>query len=100
MGAVYLGVDEDTGRRAAIKVLAQSLATDANFRRRFGTEIETLKKLKHPNIVELFGFGEQEGHLFYAMEMVDGSTLQGELQSGHRFDWQEVARIGVETCKH
>jgi serine/threonine protein kinase len=99
MGAVYFGVDETNGQRAAIKVLSQSLAMDRNFRRRFGAEIETLKKLKHPNIVELLGYGEQEGFLFYVMEMVEGRTLQGELQAGHCFDWQQTARIGVEICQ-
>jgi len=84
---------------AAIKVLSPSLAADESFRLRFGTEIETLKKLKHPNIVQLLGFGEQEGHLFYAMDYVDGRTLQDELKSGRRFAWREVARVGVECCQ-
>ena len=99
MGSVYLGVAEQSGQRAAIKVLSPSLAADESFRLRFGTEIETLKKLQHPNIVQLLGFGEQEGHLFYAMDYVDGRTLQDELKSGRRFAWREVARVGVECCQ-
>ena len=63
------------------------------------TEIETLKKLKHPNIVQLLGFGEQDGQLFYAMEMVEGRSLQQELHSGRHFEWREVARIGVQICQ-
>lgn len=98
MGSVYLGVDEDSGQQAAVKVLSPSLANDESFRLRFGTEIETLKKITHPNIVQLLGFGEQEGHLFYAMEYIDGQTLQDELKLGRCFDWHEVARIGVECC--
>ena len=82
MGTVFLGVDETTGERAAVKVLSPALGADANFRERFGTEIETLKKLQHPNIVQLLGFGEQDGQLFYAMEMVDGQSLQQELHGG------------------
>jgi serine/threonine protein kinase len=99
MGTVFLGVDETTGERAAVKVLSPALGGDVNFRERFGTEIETLKKLKHPHIVQLLGFGEQDGQLFYAMEMVEGRTLQQELHSGRRFEWREVARIGVQICQ-
>ena len=99
MGAVFLGTDETTGERAAVKVLSPGLGADANFRERFGTEIETLKKLRHPNIVQLLGFGEQDGQLFYAMEMVDGQSLQEELRSGRRFEWREVAQLGVQICQ-
>ncbi len=99
MGSVFLGVDEQTGERAAVKVLAPALAADANFRERFGAEIETLKKLRHPHIVQLLGFGEQDGQLFYAMEMIEGRTLQQELHAGRRFAWREVARIGVQVCQ-
>ncbi len=99
MGSVFLGVDEECGREAAVKVLAPGLASEPNFRARFAAEVETLKKLTHPNIVQLLGFGEQDGNLFYAMEYVPGRTLQGELQSGRNFAWRDVARLGVEICQ-
>jgi serine/threonine-protein kinase len=99
MGTVYEGVHRDTGEAAAVKLLSAALAQEEGFRGRFEAEIETLRKLNHPNIVRLFGFGEQDGHLFYAMELVDGSSLEEELRRGRRFDWREVARIGVETCR-
>ncbi|MBC8351806.1 MAG: serine/threonine protein kinase [Planctomycetes bacterium] len=99
MGTVYEGIHEETGQRAAIKALPAGLADDGNFRERFIGEIETLKQLKHPNIVELFGDGEQDGLLFYAMELVEGQTLQEELQAKHEFAWPEVLRIGIEICQ-
>lgn len=99
MGAVYEGVNVDTGERAAIKVLSSGLAREPDFRQRFETEIETLKKLNHPNIVRLFGFGEQDDMLFYAMELVEGASLEEELQRGRRFDWREVTCIGIEICR-
>lgn len=99
MGTVYEGVHDETGQRAAIKALPLNLAEDGNFRERFMSEIETLKQLKHPNIVQLFGDGEQDGQLFYAMELVEGQTLQDELQAKHAFEWPEVLRIGVEVCQ-
>ena len=99
MGAVYRAVDEETDEPAAVKILSASMSKHVDFRHRFEAEIETLKKLRHPNIVRLFGFGEQDGLLFYAMELVDGSSLEQELQRGRLFTWRETAQIGVETCR-
>lgn len=99
MGSVYAGVNEETGERAAIKVLAAHLVDDENFVERFKIEVETLKKLLHPNIVQLFAYGEEDGNLFYVMELVEGRSLQDELQAGRRFTWREVARIGIDIAK-
>jgi serine/threonine protein kinase len=99
MGTVYEAFNLETGERAAVKILAAPLARGEDFRERFEAEIETLKKLNHPNIVRLFGFGEQGQYRFYAMELVDGDSLEQELARGRRFDWREVARIGIDTCR-
>jgi eukaryotic-like serine/threonine-protein kinase len=99
MGAVYEGTNVETDELAAVKVLSAALATEPDFRQRFAVEIETLRKLYHPNIVQLFGFGEQDGVLFYAMELVDGSSLEEELRRGRVFTWREVAEIGIQTCR-
>ena len=99
MGTVYEGVNTETDEPAAVKVLAAALAEKEGFRQRFETEIETLRKLRHPNIVRLFGFGEHQGVLFYGMELVDGRSLEEELLSGRRFEWRQVAEIGIEVCR-
>lgn len=98
MGAVYIG-ETEKGERAAIKVLSPALSDEPGFRDRFQGEVETLKRLLHPNIVQLYGFGEDDGHLFYSMELVEGRSLQEELSSGRRFHWREVAKIGIEVAK-
>jgi serine/threonine protein kinase len=95
MGAVYVGLNEATGERAAVKVLSGHLADDEAFRERFKIEVETLKRLSHPNIVQLSGYGEDDGHLFYVMELVKGKSLHDELAAGRRFTWREVTRIGI-----
>lgn len=99
MGAVYEAVDTQTGEQAAVKVLSPHLAAEEGFRVRFEAEIESLKKLRHPNIVRLYGYGEQSGTLFYAMELVHGTSLEDELRRGRRFDWREVTRIAIQTCR-
>jgi serine/threonine-protein kinase len=99
MGTVYEGVHRETGEPAALKLLSPALAQEEGFRIRFAAEIETLRKLNHPNIVRLFGFGEQDEQLYYAMELVDGNSLEEELRRGRRFDWREVTQIGIEICR-
>ncbi|HEX5444299.1 MAG TPA: serine/threonine-protein kinase, partial [Pirellulales bacterium] len=75
------------------------MAHEEGFRERFEAEIESLKKLHHPNIVQLFGYGEQDGHLFYGMELVDGRSLEEELQAGRTFDWREVTDLAIQVCR-
>ena len=99
MGTVYEGVHAETGEPAAVKLLAESLVHEPDFRHRFEAEIETLRKLNHPHIVRLFGFGEEGEHLFYAMELVTGSSLEKELGRGRIFSWREVLGIGIELAQ-
>ncbi len=99
MGTVFAATDERTSEWAAVKVLAPGLAGDETFREHFAAEIESLKKLHHPHIVQLYGFGEQDGHLFYAMELVNGSNLEQEIRAGRRFTWRDVTRLGIEICR-
>ena len=99
MGSVYAGVDTETSQPVAVKVLAAAMAAEEGFRGRFEAEIESLKKLRHPNIVRLFGYGEQQGSMFYAMELVEGTSLEEEIRQGRRFDWREVTQIAIKMCK-
>lgn len=99
MGTVFAAHEVSSGEPAAIKVLSAALAAEEGFRERFRAEIETLKKLRHPSIVRLYGWGEQDGHLFYAMELVPGTSLEEELRRGRRFDWRETTEIGIQIAR-
>jgi eukaryotic-like serine/threonine-protein kinase len=98
MGTVYAGFHEQTGQWAAIKVLAENLSADPRFRERFQGEVETLKLLDHPNIVKLTGYGEEDGQLFFVMELVEGLSLEAALLAGQRFTWEQVIDIAVQVC--
>lgn len=98
MGTVYKGRHARSGDLVAIKVIAPSVADQMRFRRRFASEIETLTRLTHPNIVKAIGFGEEQGLLFYSMEFVDGHSLQDHLRQYKRLDWTEVIEIGIEVA--
>jgi serine/threonine-protein kinase len=96
MGSVYEAVDTSTGQRVAIKALSPHLAMADGFRERFEAEIESLKTLRHEGIVRLYGYGEQDGVLFYSMELVEGISLEDELKAGRRFTWREVSTIAIQ----
>lgn len=97
MGTVYAAKDPQTGQEVAIKALSPHLAAAEGFRERFEAEIDSLKTLRHDGIVRLFGYGEQDGMLFYSMELVDGISLEEELRSGRRFNWREVSNIAIQV---
>lgn len=97
MGTVYKGVHAKSSEVVAIKVIASAVADQVRFRRRFEAEIQTLQKLKHPNIVSLKGVGEERGLLFYTMEYVDGQSLHEHLRQHRKLPWEDVVEVGVQT---
>lgn len=95
MGAVYRARDEKTNQVVAVKALLLPLERE---RERFEAEISTLRLLRHENIVKLYGFGQEDGILYYAMEYVDGPSLATLLRRGRRFSWEETVYIGARIC--
>ncbi len=98
MGAVYVGVHERTGEKVAVKLIAAHVADEPRFRRRFDAEVETLKRLRHEGIVRLIGYGEEQGQLFYSMELVEGESLQQRIRRQKKLDWQTTIDIAIEIC--
>jgi serine/threonine-protein kinase len=98
MGIVYEGIHAKTGQPVAIKVIANSLADQERFRRRFAAEVETLKKLQHPHIIQLIGYGEEKGKLFYSMEFVKGESLHHRIKRDGPMQWRDVCRLISEMC--
>jgi serine/threonine protein kinase len=77
MAVVYSGWHEQLERPVALKVLAEHLAGDADFRARFLREARIASKLHHPNLVQTFDITEVEGRPCIVMELVAGGTLEG-----------------------
>lgn len=98
MGTVYEAVDA-AGRPVAVKTLSAYLGDETGLRRRFEAEIETLKGLRHPGIVRLIAFGEDEGVPFFAMELVPGRSLEETLKAGRTFSWQETVTVAGEIAR-
>lgn len=75
-GTVYRAIHPVIGKEVAIKVLDESSLDDTSLERRFVTEARAVNRIKHPNIVDIFGFGElANGQKFYVMELLTGETL-------------------------
>ena len=84
MANVYLAHDTILDRNVAVKVLRGDLASDEKFVRRFQREALSASSLSHPNIVEMYDVGEDDGQYYIVMEYVDGKTLKQVLkQRGH-----------------
>jgi tRNA A-37 threonylcarbamoyl transferase component Bud32 len=88
MAEVYRAHHVSLKREAAIKALSPTLALDADFRRRFEREAQTIATLQHPNIVQVFDFGESNGNFYMAMAFIPGETLAAYLSRCGRVDLQ------------
>lgn len=98
MGSVYRARYTKDDRIVALKVIAFGLAANDGAVARFEREGEILKQLKHENIVRLFAMGTWKQTPFFAMEYVDGESLDRTMARRDRFSWQEVITIGKQLC--
>jgi len=80
MGQVYRANHALLNRQAAIKVMHANLASDATFQARFIQEAKSVAALNHPNIVQIYDFGEQGGRYYLVMELVSGGSVRGLMQ--------------------
>ena len=76
MGVVYKAMDPVLNRTVAVKVMSEGLAQDKLLRERFLREAQAAGSLQHPNLVTIYDFGETDGHLFIAMEFIEGADLE------------------------
>lgn len=100
MGAVYLARYIKNNHRVAIKIMSSAINSNASSSlvARFEREAEILKNLNNPNIVRLFGIGKFKGLRYYAMEVIDGETLEAILLRKGAFSWDETIDLGKQIC--
>jgi len=99
MGTVYRGVYGESGVLVAVKVMAPGLGTtNSNAAQRFEREAAILKHLRHPNIVRLFAIGKVQGTRYYAMEYIEGESLDKVMGRRERMTWEEIISLGQQLC--
>ena len=98
MARVLLGRDEKLDRQVAIKLLGENLAADDDFRKRFMREARMAAKLSHPNVVQIFDVGEEDGVPFLVMEYVEGSNLGDLLKRRRSLPPGDVAPLMAQAA--
>ena len=96
MANVYLARDVILNRLVAVKILRGDLADDEKFVRRFQREAIAASSLNHPNIVELYDVGEDNGKYFIVMEYVEGKTLKSLIKKRGALTLPEVQDIMLQ----
>jgi hypothetical protein len=99
MGAVFSGIDRTNGTRVAIKIIRASTSQELDALRRFLREAGTAARIDHPAVVRMIHVDvSEDGMLFQAQELVEGSTLQSRLRRGHRWAPGLAARLVSVLC--
>ena len=103
MGSVYRAWQRSVGRWVAVKVLHTPPSVDPDlqkgFLQKFQIEIQALARLHDPRIITILQAGENDGRLWFAMELMDGETVEQRLTGHGAFDEEEAARIGIEVAR-
>lgn len=84
MGTVYLGFQPQLEREVALKMLAPQYSADPTMRQRFRAEAKATAALHHRHIVPIYDYGEAQGLLYFAMERVDGQSLDKHIAAARR----------------
>ena len=105
MANVYLAHDTILDRDVAVKILRGDLADDEKFVRRFQREAISASSLSHPNIVEMYDVGEDDGQYYIVMEYVEGKTLKSLVKRRGSLTLTEVIDIMLQltsavACAH
>ena len=98
MGVVYRAIYPKTNKKVAVKILSPGLMAEPKLLSRFEREIKILKRLNHPNIVKYYGGGTENNQRYYAMQFIDGGSLQDVLKQRGRLTWEQAIHVGRQVC--
>lgn len=97
MSDVYKAKDHKLNRLVAVKVLKQEFSENANFVSKFRIEAQAAAGLMHPNIVNVYDVGEENGIYFIVMELVEGITLKKYIEKKARLSVKEAVSIAIQV---
>jgi len=98
MGVVYRARQIALDRVVALKTMVPESSRDPEFQGRFEREAKSMAALSHPNIVTVHDYGEREGFIWFAMELVEGTDLRRILTDKKRLPPGEAAGLVVQVC--
>lgn len=99
MGGVYWARDRVLNRDVAIKVMLKSLGDDRKFIETFLREAQAAARINHPNIAQIYSFGQEKGQPYIVMELVTGGGLDKLMEVTPQMDQAVVMRIGLEMAE-
>ncbi len=99
MSDVYKAKDHKLNRLVAIKVLKQEYSTDKNFVSKFWAEAQSAARLVHPNIVNVYDVGNDQGVYYIVMELVEGITLKKYIEKKGKLEIRESIGIAMQVCQ-
>lgn len=97
MADVYKGKDHKLNRYVAIKVLKPEFREDTKFIKKFQTEAQSAAGLTHPNIVNVFDVGNDEGVYYIVMELIEGITLKDYISKKGKLSIKEATSIAIQV---
>ena len=97
MSDVYKAKDHKLNRFVAVKVLKQEFGENANFVSKFRVEAQAAAGLMHPNIVNVYDVGEENGIHYIVMELVEGITLKKYIEKKARLSVKEAVSIAIQV---
>ena len=98
-GTVYRAVDNNLNRQVALKVLRMEHGKDPEFITQFEHEARLTASINHPNVVRVFSSGSDEGHVFLAMELVDGGTFDDLMEKLGRVPEARALQVGIQVAQ-
>jgi eukaryotic-like serine/threonine-protein kinase len=96
---VYVAEDVSLRRRVAVKLLHPALADDKSFLRRFQAEARVVAALRHPHVLRVYDWGNDDGTPFLVMELLEGGSLRSLLDRGGLLSPGQAAVIGAEAAQ-
>lgn len=99
MADVYKAKCHKLNRFVAIKVLKQEFSSDKNFVSKFSVEAQSAAGLAHPNIVNIYDVGEDNGRYYIVMELVEGITLKNYIEKKGRLEVKEAVSIAIQILQ-
>ncbi len=98
MSDVYKAKDHKLNRLVAVKVLKQEFSENENFVSKFRVEAQSTAGLMHPNIVNVYDVGDEDGINYIVMELVDGITLKKYIEKKSRLSVKEAVSIAIQVA--